>query len=129
MRLRQRLELNFLLLLVVPFVAVTVLQVDRSIGVMVVDLERAGNLIVGLIFEHIRSDLKQSTADPIAALRTDALLDGALRSSWAFGPGVVYARLETPDGQLISGSGIASANEPPFANLQRQAASWWPSAP
>jgi signal transduction histidine kinase len=129
MRLRQRLELIFLLLLVLPFVAVTILQVDRNINVMVLDLERAGNLIIGSIFEHIRIDLKQSKSDPIAALRADALLEGALRSSWAFGPGVVYARLEMPDGQLISGSGIASANEPPFANLQHEAASWWPSAP
>ncbi|MBV8771529.1 MAG: PAS domain-containing protein [Deltaproteobacteria bacterium] len=130
MRLRQRLELIFLLLLVVPFVAVTILQVDRNISVMVVDLERAGDLLIGQIFEQIRTDLNHSQADPIAALRTDAVLGRALGSSLAFGPGVVYARLETPDGQLISGSGIANTSKPrTFADLQREAASWWPSAP
>lgn len=130
MRLRQRLELIFLLLLVVPFVAVTILQVDRNISVMVVDLERAGNLLIGQIFEQIRTDLNHPQADPIAALRADNALAGALGSSLAFGPGVVYARLETPDGHLILGSGIASTNKPrTFADLQREAGSWWPSAP
>jgi signal transduction histidine kinase/HAMP domain-containing protein len=130
MRLRQRLELIFLLLLVVPFVAVTILQVDRTISVMVDDLERAGNLLTAQIFEQIRTDLNHSQPDPIAALHADTVLAGALGSSLAFGPGVVYARVETPDGRVVSGSGIASPSNPrSFADLQREAASWWPSAP
>jgi signal transduction histidine kinase len=127
MRLRQRLALGFLLLLVVPFVAVTILQVDRTINVMVSDLERTGDLLIGQIFEQIRTDLNGVRSDPVAALRADSQLTALMRSSLAFGPGVVYARLETLDGQTIAGSGAA---EPPsFAVLKREAASWWPSAP
>ncbi|MBV8056255.1 MAG: hypothetical protein JO071_13555, partial [Deltaproteobacteria bacterium] len=130
MRLRQRLELGFLLLLVVPFVAVTILQVDRTINLMVLDLEQTGSLLIGQIFEQIRTDLNSARPDPIAALRADSLLMTLVQSSLAFGPGVVYARLETLDGQTIIGSGITSAPEPPsFATLMREAASWWPSAP
>jgi len=130
MRLRQRLELAFLLLLVVPFVAVTILQVDRTINVMVSDLERTGKLIIGQIFEQIRTDLKGAQPDPMAALRADPLLTALMRSSLAFGRGVVYARLETLDKQTIAGLGTASAAAPPsFAILQDEAASWWPSAP
>jgi signal transduction histidine kinase len=130
MRLRQRLELTFLLLLVVPFVAVTVLQVDRTISVMVSALERTGDLLIGQIFEHIRKELNGSQPDPVAALRADSLLAALLQSSFTFGPGVVYARLETLDGKVIAASGVGSATEPPsFAVLQREAVSWWPSAP
>jgi signal transduction histidine kinase len=130
MRLRQRLGLAFLLLLVVPFVAVTILQVDRTINVMVSDLEWTGTLLIGQIFEQIRTDLNGARPDPVAALRADSLLTALVRSSLAFGPGVVYARLETLDGQTITGLGIASATEPrSFAALKHEAASWWPSAP
>jgi signal transduction histidine kinase len=129
MRLRQRLALIFLLLLVVPFVAVTILQVDRTISVMVLDLDRTGKLIVGQIFEHIRTDLKNRQPDPIVQLRADPLLEGLLRASLAFGRGVVSARLETPQGELIAGSGSSTADVPPFSNLEREAVSWWPWAP
>jgi signal transduction histidine kinase len=130
MRLYRRLELGFVLLLVVPFVAVTILQVDRTIKVMVLDLEQTGDLLIGQIFEQIRTDLNHVQPDPVAALRTDPLLTALLRSSLAFGPGVVYTRLETPDGQAIAGLGIASASTPPsFDALKHAAVSWWPSAP
>jgi signal transduction histidine kinase len=130
MRLHRRLELGFLLLLVVPFVAVTILQVDRTINVMVSDLEGTGNLLIEQIFEQIKSDLKSVQPDPVAALRTDSSLTALIGSSSAFALGVVYARLETLNGQTIVGLGSASATEPPgFAVLKREAASWWPSAP
>jgi signal transduction histidine kinase len=130
MRLRHRFELTFLLLLVVPFVAVTMLQVDRSISVMVSELEGTGKLLIGQIFEQIKFDLKSSPPDPVAALRADSPLAGLIGSSSAFALGVVYARLETPDGQTIVGLKVANGTESPsFAVLQRAAASWWPSAP
>jgi signal transduction histidine kinase len=131
MRLYRRLELGFLLLLVVPFVAVTILQVERTINVMVLDLEQTGDLLIGQIFEQVRTDLNQVQPDPVAALRADSLLAALLRSSLAFGPGVVYARLETPDGQPIAGLGTASASTPPsFDALKRASSSWWwPSVP
>jgi signal transduction histidine kinase len=129
MRLRRRLEVGFLLLLVVPFVVVTILQVDRTINVMAVDLERTGQLLIGQIFEQIRTDLNEAQPDPVAVLHADPLLTALLQSSLAFGPGVVYARLETLNGQAIAGAGSASTAAPPsFAVLKREASSWWPTA-
>jgi signal transduction histidine kinase len=130
MRLRQRLGFTFLLLVVVPFVAATILQVDRTINVMVSDLERTGELLIGQIYEHIRTQLNGSQPDPVAALRADSLLVTLVHASLAFGQGVVYARLETLNGQTIASVGTGNATEPPpFAELKREGASWWPSAP
>ena len=122
MRLRQRLELTFLLLLVVPFVAVTILQVDRTINVMVSELELTGKLLIGQIFEHVRTDLQTSQPDPIAALRSDSLLAALLRSSLAFGPAVVYAGLETLDGKTISGLLLKEKRREEFRTCKRRSA-------
>ena len=130
MRLRQRLELGLLLILVVPFVAVTILQVDRTINVMVSDLEGTGDLLIGQIFEEITLDLQSTKSDPIVALHADSSLSALMRSSSAFALGVVYVRLETLDGKTILGLGTPNALQTPsFALLKQQAASWWPSAP
>ena len=130
MRLHQRLAFGFLLLLVVPFVAVTILQVDRTISLMISDLEQTGILVIRQIFEQIKIDLKSAPADPLAALRADSALTTLVRSSVEFGPDMVYARLETPDGNKIADLGTAGASAPPsFVVLKREAASWWPSAP
>jgi signal transduction histidine kinase len=130
MRLRQRLTLTFLLMLVVPFVAVTILQVDRTMNVMVADFAQTGDLVIGQIFEQIRTDLNRSQPNPIGALRADPLLAVLLRSSQAFGRGVVYSRVETLDGQAIAGSAGNDTTPPAsFAELQREAGSWWPWAP
>src|SRR6266446_3696714 len=106
MKLRERLALSFLPLLVVPFVAVTILQVDRTMHVMAASLVQTSTLVVGQIFEQIRTDLNSSPVNPAAALRDDPLLASLLRSSQAFGRGVVYSAVETIDGHLIAGSGF-----------------------
>src|SRR6516225_3846582 len=130
MRLRHRFEFTFLLLLVVPFVAVTILQVDRTINVMVSELEQTGNLLIEQIFGQIKADLKSAPPDPLAALGADSSMSELLSSSSAFAPGVVYARLETLSGRTITGLGTSSAIAPPsFGALKREAASWWPWAP
>jgi signal transduction histidine kinase len=118
-----------LLLVVVPFVAVTILQVDRTIKVMVLDLERTGNLLIGQIFERIRTDSNGAQQDAVTALRADPTLSALVASSLDFGPGVVYGWLETSNGQTIAVSGTAAAAPPSFATLKREAASWWPWAP
>ena len=130
MRLRHRFEFTFLLLLVVPFVAVTILQVDRTINVMVSELEQTGNLLIEQIFGQIKADLKSAPPDPLAALGADSSMSELLSSSSAFAPGVVYARLETLSGRTITGLGTSSAIAPPsFGALKREAASWWPWTP
>jgi signal transduction histidine kinase len=131
MELRGKLATIFLVLLVLPFIAVSTFQIDRTMQVMVDDLADSGGLIANQAFEQIREALAHSRGDPIAALRSDPPLLALLGSSQAFGTGVVYARVEAIDGTPIATahsepSLAAVAATPPFDALRAQISSWWP---
>ncbi len=131
MDLRGKLATIFLVLLVLPFIAVSAFQIDRTMQVMVDDLAESGKLIANQAFEQIREGLAHATGDPIAAIRADEPLRALLDSSQAFGSGVVYARVEAIDGTDIvaahfTPSVVAIAATPPFEVLHRKLISWWP---
>ena len=128
MDLRAKLVTVLLVLLVLPFIAVTTLEIDRTMGVMVDNLSDSGDLLINQGFEQIRSALAHPSADPIATLRQDERLHDLLRSSQAFSKGVIYVRIEEPDGKLIVGepADAPAANAPPFSQLRDALASWWP---
>lgn len=131
MELRGKLATIFLVLLVLPFVAVSAFQIDRTMQVMVNDLAYSGGLIANQAFEQIREALAHSQGDPIAAMRSDAPLFALLDSSQAFGTGVVYARVEAIDGTPIVAAhaepSVATvAATPPFDALRAELSSWWP---
>ena len=122
MELRGKLASIFLVLLALPFIAVSAFQIDRTMQVMVNDLADSGRLIADQAFEQIREALAHAQDDPIAALRADSPLSALLNSSQAFGTGVVYARVEAIDGTPIvaahTGPSIAAvAATPPFDAL------------
>jgi signal transduction histidine kinase len=131
MELRSKLATIFLVLLVLPFVAVSTFQIDRTMRVMVADLADSGQLIADQAFEQVRDALAHSQGDPVAAMRADTPLLALLDSSQAFGAGVVYARVEAIDGAPIVAahsepSGAAVAATPPFDILRAELSSWWP---
>jgi signal transduction histidine kinase len=131
MELRTKLATIFLVLLVLPFIAVSAFQIDRTMRVMVDDLADSGRLIANQAFEQIRDALAHSQGDPIAALRSDPPLLALLDSSQAFGTGVVYARVEAIDGTPIVAahsepSVAAVVDTPPFDALLAELSSWWP---
>ena len=131
MDLRARLAAIFLLLLVLPFVAISAIQIDRTAAVMVGDLADSGDLLINQAFEQIRRVLTHTAGDPAAAMRADAALATLLESSQAFGKGVVYARIEALDGAPIVAPAsdpppAAVAATPPFSELRAALASWWP---
>src|SRR5882762_2274162 len=131
MDLRGKLATIFLVLLVLPFIAVSAFQIDRTMQVMVDDLAESGELIANQAFEQIREGLARATGDPIAAIRADGPLQALLDSSEAFGSGVVYARVEAIDGTDIvtahsTPSVRAVAATPPFQVLHHKLVSWWP---
>jgi signal transduction histidine kinase len=131
MDLRGKLATIFLVLLVLPFIAVSAFQIDRTMQVMVDDLAESGELIANQAFEQIREGLAHATGDPIAAIRADGPLQALLDSSEAFGSGVVYARVEAIDGTDIvtahsTPSVRAVAATPPFQVLHHKLVSWWP---
>jgi len=130
MDLRAKLIAILLLLLVLPFVAVTTMQIDRTLSVMVENLSDSGELLINQGFEQIRAALAQPSSDPIKVLRDDGRLRNLVRSSQAFSKGVVYLRIEEPDGKPIVGEppgSAAAAPSPPFSELREAvASSWWP---
>ncbi len=131
MDLRAKLAAIFLLLLVLPFVAISAIQIDRTAAVMVGDLADSGDLLINQAFEQIRRVLTHTAGDPAAAMRADAALATLLESSQAFGKGVVYARIEALDGAPIVAPASAPppaavAATPPFSELRAALASWWP---
>lgn len=131
MELRSKLALIFLVLLALPFIAVSAFQIDRTMQEMVNDLAESGELIADQAFEQIREVLAHAQGEPIEALRNDAPLAVLLNSSQAFGTGVVYARVEGIDGTTILAahagpSTAAVAATPPFDILRAQLRSWSP---
>ncbi|MBF6560424.1 MAG: HAMP domain-containing protein [Candidatus Binataceae bacterium] len=133
MDLRAKLAIIFLLLLMLPFVLMSMIQVDRSMTVMVDDLADSGTLITNQAFEQIRQAIAQTPGDPEAAIRNDPAVAALLNSSQAFGKGVVYARIERLDGTPIvtaqsDATGAAIASTPPFDDLRVALGSWSPFA-
>src|SRR6266851_4581555 len=128
MDLRAKLAIALLFLLVVPFVVVTTVQVDRTMTVMAGDLADSGYVLINQTFEQIRTALSAQNGDPVTLLRGDLRLQSFLRSSQAFGKGVVYVRIEKLDGTpIITGTeGAVMGSAPPFSLLETDLESWWP---
>lgn len=132
MSLRAKLAAALLLLLVLTIVVVSGLEIDRSVSVMVGDLRDSGTLLINQTFEQIRAAVRGSHGDPIDSLGRDRRLQEFLESSRAFGRGVVYARIERPDGSVVLAGeeegGQAAQRFPAFAELERAVDAWWPLA-
>src|SRR5260370_19397345 len=134
--MRAKFAAVFLLLLIAPIIAVAVLELDRTIAVMVTDLGDTASLLVDLTFEQVRGAASGAGQDAMAALRDSQPLHAFIGSAQAFGKGVVYLRIEKPDGTIFSAepatslgkSGFAGA-PPPFEDLQSIASGWWPLGP
>src|SRR5260370_10861870 len=128
MDLRAKLAIALLLLLVVPFVVVTTVQVDRTMTVMAGDLADSGNVLINQTFEQIRTAwLSAQNGDTVTPIREDLRLQSFLRSSQAFGKGVVYVRIEKLDGTPIitTAEGAVTGAAPPFSLLETELESWW----
>lgn len=133
MGLRTKLAAAFLFVLVVTIVVVSGLEIDRTVKVMVGGLHDSGALLINQTFEQIRTALRNSNRDPIDTLRQDRRLREFLESSRAFGRGVVYARIERPDGSVVvsgdEGPGASDGQRfSPFAELEGAVDVWWPLA-
>lgn len=135
MRLNAKLVSSFLLLLIVAIIAVSAIEADRALDLMVGELVASGDLIAKQIFEQMRATLAHSGGDdPAAVLRRDASLQTLLDSSLAFGQTIVSVTVVDANGNVI----VAAAGEPeqrkstplmPIEAIQRAAASWIPLRP
>jgi signal transduction histidine kinase/HAMP domain-containing protein len=133
MDLRAKLAIVFVAILVLPFLAVSVVQVDHSMGTMIEDLGNSGTLLADQAFEQIRSALADATGNNASDLQSelskDQPLAAFLSSSQAFGKGVVYARVDDMRGNPITPGGQANSKDAggvAFAELRQQVTSWSP---
>src|SRR6202162_852725 len=131
MGLRTKIAAIFVPLLVLAVLAVSAMEANHAVGLMVESLGDSGHVLVNETFEQIRAALEHRQGDPLTVLRQDNSLAALLASSRAFGKGVVYARVEPPDGALVAGTAgdtVGTARPLLFAELQRAAARWSPLA-
>ncbi|HEX4208782.1 MAG TPA: hypothetical protein VHY56_00195, partial [Candidatus Binataceae bacterium] len=133
MDLRAKLAIVFVGILVLPFLVVSIVQVDHGMGTMVEDLSDSGTLLADQTFEQIRTALAGATSSNQAGLESvlhnDSALAAFLSSSQAFGKGVVYARIDDLNGKPIASAESIGGKQDgalPMANLRAQVASWWP---
>lgn len=129
MGLRSKLAIAFLGLLMAVVFAIGAIQINRTMKLMIGDLAASGDLLTGQAYEQMRVTLSSAHGDPLTALAHDASLRALLDSYRAFGKGVAYARIESPDGSVI----IATPESPgapavppvqSFENLQAETSSW-----
>jgi PAS domain-containing protein len=130
MSLRGKFAAVFLVLLLVPIVTATVLEIDRTMEVMVDGLGDAATLLLAQAFEQMRAIPNLANTDIAAAVRGDRAMRAFIESSEAFGKGVVYVRVEKLDGTILLGAGTGASHPariaPPFEKLQSIAAGRWP---
>src|SRR5215469_2306869 len=125
MGLRAKFAAILLLLLILPIAAITVLQIDRTIAVMVDDLADSAALLIDLTFEQMRAT--SAGEDSVMTLRNNSALKSFIEAAHAFGKGVVYVRVEKLDGAIILGSRAGDpAATPSFYDLRRMSGGWWP---
>lgn len=132
MSLRAKFAAVFLVLLLVPIVTATVLEIDRTMAVMVDGLDDSAALLMAQAFEQMRAIPNLANADIAAAVRGDRAMRAFIDSSQAFGKGVVYVRVEKLDGTILLGAGAGAPRAarpfPPFEDLQAIAAERRPLA-
>jgi signal transduction histidine kinase len=133
MRLRTRLAVLFLVLLIVPICAMSVVALDYSIGTMIDDLYRSADLLAQQIFEQMQLDLANGASDRAAALKKSASLRKMLDSTQAFGQGVVSASIIGADGRVILGAqgeseGAAAPSLRSIETLRLLGSGWLPFA-
>jgi len=130
MSLRTKFVVIFLILSVLPIVTTTVLEIDRTMTVMVDDLSNSAHLLINQTFEQMRAISDSNGGDAVAAARENRVLLAFIESSQAFGKGVVYVRIKKLDGMMIVAvppeSSADQREAAPFDGLQSTAAQWWP---
>ncbi len=134
MSFRAKLTASLVVLLALAIAAVSILEIDRTLQVEAGELVTSGELLADQLFEQMRVSLikRAPSSEPKSVLQQDPCLATLLQSSLAFGKGVVYAAIETPDGKPIVSAGhnprLDSVAPLPVERLASQAESWKPLA-
>jgi signal transduction histidine kinase len=132
MPLRAKLATTFFVLLLAPIIVLSVISLDRTVRIMVDNLEASADLMSRQVFEEMRGSLADKNGpDAEATLKGDQSIRTLLRSIQAFGPAMVSARIVSQDHKTVVAASSeaesgASAIYPPFSELKGRIARWWP---
>lgn len=130
MGLRAKLTLVFAAILILAVAAISSLEFERAVRTTVSNLGDLGNSLINQTFEQMRAALGQFHGDPTQILRNDDAIAVSLKSAQAFTKGVMYARIEAPDGTVIVGTPVTtddpSTGVRPFDELVAESDAWWP---
>jgi signal transduction histidine kinase len=135
--LRAKLPTTFLALLAAAIIVISAIYLNRMLRLMVHGLITSADRCGKEVFEQVRIALSNAPAgtEPVAVLRNDKALQGAVRSSLAFSEYVVYLRVVSIDGHSLlpadSDSDFDAKTDKlvlPISDLQELADSPWPLA-
>ena len=132
-RLRGRFLVAFLLLQLLPTIAIAMFSLSYTIKNIVNGIADSGNLMTEQIYQQIRTTLENSHLDPETALKNDPALKALLASTQAFGWAVVRARVLDPNGAVMvapdnADGGRSQRPLPSMSMLQNTLSSWSPLA-
>ncbi len=132
-RLRGRFLVAFLLLQLIPTIAIAMFSLSYTIQNVVSGIADSGNLMTQQIYQQIRTTLETSHTDPATALKSDLALKSLLSSTQAFGWAVVRARVLDARGAVMVAPDDQAGGEvqhplPSMRELQDTLSSWWPLA-
>ncbi|MGH7779829.1 MAG: two-component system sensor histidine kinase NtrB [Candidatus Binataceae bacterium] len=132
-RLRGRFLAAFLLLQLIPTIAIAMFSLSYTVKNVVNGIADSGTLMTEQIYQQIRATLETSHTDPAAALESDPELKSLLASTQAFGWAVVRARVLDAQGRVMvtsddEGTGKTQRVLPPMRVLQETLSDWWPFA-
>ena len=132
MPLRAKLATTFFVLLLAPIVVLSVISLDRTVRIMVDDLEMSADLMSRQVFEQMRTAVAQRNGQSAETiLKGDESIRTLLRSIQAFGPAIVSARIIAADHTIVVAASSEAGTQvqtqyPPFSELKNRLARWWP---
>jgi len=133
MRPRTRFTIAFLLLQIVPIIAIGMVTLAYTFKVVVDGVVESSDLMTSQVYEQVRTTLERAQGDQTAALQNDDALRELLGSMQAFGAAVVIARITDSSGKILVAANDGSEGQqqpdlPSLAELEKKTSRWWPFA-
>lgn len=101
MRPRTRFTIAFLLLQILPILAIGMVTLAYTFKVVVDGVVESSNLMTSQVYEQVRMTLGRAQGDPATTLQNDDALRELLGSMQAFGAAVVIARITDSSGKIL----------------------------
>jgi signal transduction histidine kinase len=129
MRPRARFTVAFLLLQIVPIIAIGLVTLAYTFKVIIDEVIDNSDRMTRQVYEEVQVALSHAHGDPAAALQKDESLKELLGSMQAFGAAVVIARITDVNDKILvaAGDGTEGQLQPQFPSilaLQRRIARW-----